>query len=251
MEIIAVPCLRDNYAYIVKAAGQVAVVDPSEAAPVLEALQNQGLHPDMIWNTHHHWDHVGGNETLLQHYPDLQVFGHASDQGRVPGLNHPLNHDDQVQLGTGPEAVTVSVLHNPGHTHGAISYIVAGHAFTGDTLFGAGCGRVFEGTYDEMYRSLNAVIGALPDTTQLYFGHEYTSSNLRFAQAVEPDNGAIQARQNQATTVGTLLSLEHATNPFLRCHTPAVQAAAEQQIKKPLATPAEVFAVLRQWKDNF
>jgi hydroxyacylglutathione hydrolase len=251
MEIIAVPCLRDNYAYIVRAAGQVAVVDPSEAAPVLQALQAQGLKPDMIWNTHHHWDHVGGNEALVKHYPELQVFGHGSDQGRLPELNHPVAHEDRFFLGTGPEALEVRVLHNPGHTHGAITYVVSGQAFTGDTLFGAGCGRVFEGTFEEMYQSLNQVIGGLPDATQLYFGHEYTQSNLRFAQAVEPDNAAIQARQQTAAAMGTTLELERATNPFLRCHLPTVQAAAEQQAKKPLESPSKVFAVLRQWKDNF
>lgn len=251
MEIIAVPCLRDNYAYLIRVANQVAVVDPSEAAPVLQALQAQGLKPDMIWNTHHHWDHVGGNESLLQHYPALQVFGHASDAARIPGLSHPLHHEDHFLLGEGSAAVMVRVLHNPGHTHGAISYVVSGHAFTGDTLFGAGCGRVFEGTFDEMHQSLNQVIGTLPGTTRLYFGHEYTASNLRFAQAVEPENNAIQARQQATDTVGSSLDLEHATNPFLRCHLAPVHRAAEAQAQKPLSSPAEVFAVLRQWKDNF
>ena len=117
MEIIAVPCLRDNYAYIVKAGAQVAVVDPSEAEPVQQALQAQGLTPTMIWNTHHHWDHVGGNETLLQQYPELQVFGHASDRERVPGLNRPLDHESRFLLGQGDQALEVRVLHNPGHTH--------------------------------------------------------------------------------------------------------------------------------------
>lgn len=251
MEIIAIPCLQDNYAYIVKAAGQVAVVDPSEADPVLKVLKNMGLSPDMIWNTHHHWDHVGGNETLLQHYPKLKVCGHASDQGRLPSLNTPLEHNSLIHFGTGPEAVEVKVLHNPGHTHGAISYVVAGHAFTGDTLFGAGCGRVFEGTFAEMYHSINQVIGALPDATQLYFGHEYTQANLRFAQAVEPDNTVIQERQISGVTLGSSLGLERTSNPFLRCHIPAVQWAAEQKSEKPLSSPAEVFAVLRQWKDHF
>lgn len=251
MEIITVPCLKDNYAYILKAGGQVAVVDPSEAEPVLQILQAQGLRPEMIWNTHHHWDHVGGNNALLQHYPELKVMGHGSDQGRLPGLNTPLAHHSHFLLGTGPEAVEVRVIHNPGHTHGAISYVVDGHAFTGDTLFGAGCGRVFEGSFTEMYDSLNQSIGTLPDNTQLYFGHEYTQANLRFAQAVEPDNEAVQKRLKQPATVGTTLALEHATNPFLRCHLPAVQAAAQAQTQAPLNTPVEVFAALRQWKDHF
>ena len=128
---------------------------------------------------------------------------------------------------------------------------MAGHAFTGDTLFGAGCGRVFEGTFAEMHHSLHQIIGTLPDSTQLYFGHEYTASNLRFAQTVEPNNKAIQDRREHSKTVGTPLALEHATNPFLRCHLPEVKASAEQHTQASLDSPSAVFAALRQWKDNF
>lgn len=253
LQIVPVPCLRDNYAYLVKAGDAVAVVDPSEAAPVLAALAARGWTPTMIWNTHHHWDHVGGNLALLESFPTLQVLAHVSDAERVPGFTRGLGHGERFAFGTGEQSHTVEVLFHPGHTLGAISYVIAGHAFTGDTLFGAGCGRVFEGSHAQMYAALNQILGALPDDTHLYFGHEYTAANLRFAQTVEPQNPDIATRQAQlkGSSVPGTLAQERLSNPFLRCHIAAVQKAAEAHGGKALQSPAEVFAALRQWKDNF
>lgn len=253
VQVVPVPCLRDNYAYLVRAGEEVAVVDPSEANPVLEALAERGWRPTMIWNTHHHWDHVGGNEALVAQFPGLKVLAHCSDAHRVPGFTTGLEHGSHFQLGNGPQAQRVDVLFHPGHTLGAISYCIAGQVFTGDTLFGAGCGRVFEGTHEQMYLALNEVLGDLRDSTQLYFGHEYTAANLRFAHTVEPQNRAVLERQKHLSqsSVPATLALERQTNPFLRCHVPEVRQAAEGHCGHALTTPAAVFAVLRQWKDQF
>lgn len=174
MRVIPVPCLKDNYAYLVvcEQTGTTAVVDPSEAEPVQVALAKEGLTLSAILNTHHHGDHVGGNHELLEMYPDIPVYGHVSDVLRIPAMNMPVDAGDQFQIGE-LEAV---VLFNPGHTHGAISYFFpqAPAIFTGDTLFSAGCGRIFEGNPEQMYHSLNDVIGSCPDETQVYCGHEYT-----------------------------------------------------------------------------
>ncbi len=246
LEITPIPCLSDNYAYLLVSDGQVAVVDPSEAEPVLRVLEQRGLTPHMILNTHHHWDHVGGNKALLEQFPDVSVYGHESDAERIPGLTHGLQHEASFSFGK----VSVRVLHNPGHTHGAITYVMDQHAFTGDTLFGAGCGRVFEGTMPQMYESLNQVLGELPEDTLLYYGHEYTAANLRFAQAVEPHNKAMKHRAERPLERATLKT-EKDTNPFLRCHEPVVIQAAETQAGAPLDTPAKVFGALRRWKDQF
>jgi hydroxyacylglutathione hydrolase len=258
MRVIPVPCLKDNYAYLVvdDATGQAAVVDPSEAAPVLEVVQRVGARLAAIWNTHHHWDHTGGNKALLQALPGLPVHAYAGDKGRVEGQTVFLRHDESFFLGH----LTVRALHNPGHTTGAISYVVEDAVFTGDTMFAAGCGRLFEGTAADMYKSLCQTIGGLPETTRVFFGHEYTESNLRFAVHVEPDNAAAQARYRmvqaarkagQFTTPSTL-KVEWATNPFMRCGTSAtLQALARREDPGNDGSPAAVLAVVRRLKDRF
>lgn len=258
MQILPVPCLKDNFAYLLicPQSGQTGIVDPSEAAPVLEALAQHQLEPVAILNTHHHWDHTGGNQELKARYPQLRIYGHASDRGRIAAQSEFLEHGARFQLG----ALQAEVFHNPGHTSGAISYRFEEALFTGDTLFAAGCGRIFEGSPAQMCHSLNAVIGEQSDNTRLFFGHEYTLNNLRFALAVEPDNAEIKARfervsqQRQAgqwTTPSTLAE-ERQSNPFLRCHLPAVQAAAaEREPGLNARRPEEVFRVLRAWKDQF
>jgi hydroxyacylglutathione hydrolase len=257
MLIRSIPCLQDNYAYLLRCeqTGQTAVIDPSEALPVLEVLQKEGLSLHAILNTHHHGDHTGGNSELLRHFPGIPVYGHGSDKGRIAGQTHFLAAGDVFELGK----LSIQALHNPGHTHGAVSYAVHDALFTGDTLFGAGCGRVFEGTPAQMYHSLNQVIGACPENTRLFFGHEYTRKNLEFALHVEPDNPAIADRLAAITTLlksgnfstPSELGLERLTNPFLRCEVPAVQAFVKRiEAENPL-TPVEVFRVLRAQKDRF
>lgn len=258
MRIIPIPCLKDNFAYLLicETTGLLGIVDPSEAGPVLKALEPLKLQPVAILNTHHHWDHTGGNSELLMRYPDLKVYGYSSDRGRIQGQTEFLEDGDQFQIG----GMTGRALFNPGHTLGAVSYFFEDSLFTGDTLFAAGCGRTFEGSAEQMYDSLNQVIGGLSDETQLYFGHEYTLNNLAFAQAVEPHNRAIQKRlkevqglrAKQSWTTPSNLALERQTNPFLRCEQGDVhKAVASREPGVDLSNGAEVFRVLRAWKDQF
>lgn len=254
MRVHPVPCLRDNYAYLVHAADSddCLVVDPSEPAPVLAALYERGLRLGAILCTHHHADHVGGNAELLRRQPKLDVYGHASDRGRIPGQTKFLEHGEHIEvLGT-----PWDILHIPGHTTGAVAYVGSGVAFTGDTLFAAGCGRLFEGTAEMMYESLNEKLGGLPLSTHFYFGHEYTENNLRFAASIEPDSEAIRERAGRVTemraggvpTTPTTLADERATNPFLRCGEASVARGAGLEAG---AEPARVLARLRKMKDDF
>lgn len=257
MKVVTVPCLKDNYAYLIicEQSACAAVVDPSEAQPVLEALLRLDVNLVAILNTHHHWDHVGGNEALCARFPHLRVYGHASDSGRIARQSEFLEASSTLEIGQ----LRGSITHNPGHTHGAITYYFEDAAFTGDTLFGAGCGRLFEGSPAEMYASLHHQIGSRPPNTKLYFGHEYTESNLRFALHLEPDNAAIQTRlthvqklRAQASpTCPSTLADEFATNPFMRCTNPNLIAAAQAAESSCDGSPSAVFAVLRRLKDRF
>jgi hydroxyacylglutathione hydrolase len=234
MEIEVVPCLLDNYAYLVIApSGETAVVDPSDAEPVLAALAQRKARLAAIWNTHHHWDHTGGNEDLCSRFPGIEVCGHASDRGRIPGQTRYLEEEDALRLG----ALEARVLHNPGHTLGAMTYLVEGAAFTGDTLFLAGCGRLFEGDPQMMFASLEK-LASLPPETLVYPGHEYTLRNLEFALAVEPGHTATREKLREVErlrsagrpSVPGTIALERATNPFLRA--PSVERFAELRRKK-------------------
>ncbi|MBP9207787.1 MAG: hydroxyacylglutathione hydrolase [Kofleriaceae bacterium] len=264
MRVVPVPCLSDNYAYLVvcEVTGQAAVVDPGQAAPVHAAVAAAGARLVAVWATHHHPDHVGGVPDLVAAWPGLEVVAHRSDRARVPGCTRAVDDGDVVTVGT----TSARILHNPGHTTGAISYVITGAAgaagaagavFTGDTLFAAGCGRLFEGSAADMWGSLSR-LAALPADTAVYFGHEYTASNLRFAAAVEPDSAAVQDRvrvvtaaraAGQATTPSTI-ALELATNPFVRADQPAVIAAARGRGARA-DDPSAVLAAIRAWKDSF
>jgi len=257
MRVLPVPCLKDNYAYLVVAEGgsSAVVVDPSEAAPVEAALSSEGLSVEGIWLTHHHWDHVGGVEALCDAHPGLAVLGSAYDRehARIPRQTRALSEGATLDLHGHP----VTVLEIPGHTLGAIAYVVDGCLFSGDTLFVAGCGRVFEGTMDMMQRSL-AKLRALPAETQLYCGHEYTASNLRFAASIEPGSSAIAThaarardlRERAEPTVPGQLAVELQVNPFLRWDAPEVIAAARERGAAD-DSPAQVFGALRKAKDSF
>lgn len=258
MRVAVIPCLRDNYAYLIicEDTGQAAVVDPGEAAPVLEAVAAEGVTLAAIWNTHHHWDHTGGNAELAAAIDGLAICGHASDDGRIPGQTQRVDAGHVVSLGSSVEA---AIIHNPGHTSGAISYHIKdpGLVFTGDTLFAGGCGRVFEGTAEQMSASLDK-LASLPPETRVYCGHEYTAKNLAFAAEVEPDNAALAERRAEVDgqrsrgepTVPYSIAIDRATNPFLRCREPAVIAAARARGATG-DDPAAVFAAIRAWKDQF
>ncbi len=250
MHIIPVPCLSDNYAYLVAADGrrEAIVIDPSEAAPVIDALEREKLSLVAIVNTHHHHDHVGGNEALRERYGELPVYAHSSDAGRIPAQTEQVDEGKPVRIA----GLELRPLHVPGHTLGAVSYCVEDAVFTGDTLFIAGCGRMFEGTPEGMHASLSK-LAALPVHTRVFCGHEYTVNNLRFAETVEPDNEAVRkklgaaraARERGEFTVGSTIAEELATNPFLRC------AEASVQARFPGPTLPDVFAAVRRAKDNF
>lgn len=253
-EVLPIPALRDNYAYLVadRAAGAAIVVDPSEAAPVLDALDRERLRLAGIWCTHHHWDHVGGIPELLRVVPGIPVLGSAHDRRnrRIEGQTQGLE-DGQVLTFGGNRYEVLAI---PGHTLGAIAYVGGGVAFTGDTLFLAGCGRVFEGTMPMMRASL-ARLRALDPATRIYCGHEYTEKNLAFAAAVEPYERAIATRlehvralraQGRPSVPGTLAE-ERRTNPFLRWDVQAVRAYARG--RGPAETDDEVFARIREAKD--
>ena len=258
MRVEIVKALTDNYVYLVvcEQTGQTAVVDPGDADPVISALEGFGLEPTAIWNTHHHWDHTGGNEALIKRYPGLRVFGNAGDFERIPGQTEGLNHLDEVTLG----GLRARVVHVPGHTRWALAYLLEGAVFTGDTLFGCGCGRLFEGTAQVLHRSLVELAGRLDDATLVYFGHEYTETNIAFALTVDPDNAALMQRYDVVSAVCAAgqpsapsnFAEELATNPFLRSSDPAIRRTLSAKLGVQIDDdPLAVFAQTRALRDRF
>jgi len=254
--VLHVQAFEDNYIWLIRgnSTRQVAVVDPGDAAPLFEVLPRLELEPIAVLCTHHHGDHTGGIEDLRHRYPGLPVYG--PDRENIAGVTHPVRDGDHIDIET--LGVHLEVLGTPGHTRGHLSYYGHSWLFCGDTLFSAGCGRLFEGTAAQMYQSLSR-LAALPPDTLVYCAHEYTQANLRFAVSVEPDNPAIRRyrtevenrRQREEPTVPSTLGLELEINPFLRSHEPAVRLAAEKYANKTLDDDISVFAAIRRWKDNF
>lgn len=253
LDITPICAFDDNYIWLLqpKDSQQAWIVDPGDPAPVLEILDARQLELAGILITHHHFDHTGGITALCEAYPNALVYG--PDNPAINGITHTLSDGDSVGI-----ADTVfKVIAVPGHTLDHIAYASDSLLFCGDTLFAGGCGRMFEGTASVMQASL-ARLAELPTTTMVYCAHEYTLANFAFAAAVEPDNPVLQARlvkakeqrELQRPTLPSLLSQELASNPFLRWHEPQVQAAAHRY-RPHNGTPADVFASLRQWKDNF
>lgn len=256
MEVLIVPCLSDNYAYVLRTKGSrnAVVVDASEAAPVREVLRREGLSLVGILSTHHHVDHVGGNEELVAEYPGTRVFGYASDAGRIPALTDAVSDGGAFGLA----GLEFQALHIPGHTLGAVAYKTEAEVFTGDTLFVAGCGRIFEGTPAQMYESLNAKLAQLPDAMRVYCGHEYTEKNLQFAAYMEPGNEAVRAKAQRVMalrargepSVPSTIGEERATNPFLRCESPEILARVSADLTGR-RDPAAVLGAVRLAKDNY
>ena len=253
IEIAQVPCLRDNYAYLLRcqATGATAALDPSEAAPVLAAAERRGWRLTQVLNTHHHWDHVGGNEEIKRATGAI-VVGPRPDEGRIPALDATVDEGEPFALGE----AKARILFIPGHTRGHMAFWFAESAalFCGDTLFTLGCGRLFEGTPEQMWASLSK-LRALPDETLVYCGHEYTAANARFALTVDPGNEALKlraarvqaARDAGQPTVPAPMGEERATNPFLRADDPAIAAA----VGLAGEAPVRVFAEIRRRKDSF
>lgn len=252
LNVIHIPAFKDNYIWLLRNGSAAAVVDPGDAQPVLELLRRESLALVAILITHHHADHQGGIDDLLAHHT-AEVFGPAAES--ITGITTPLHGGETIRIARLDTEFQVIAV--PGHTRGHLAYYGAGNLFCGDTLFGAGCGRLFEGTPAQMATSL-ARLAALPDDTAVYCAHEYTEANLRFAVAVEPGNQKLQdrvrnvaeARKHQRPTVPSTISLEKASNPFLRCSEPEVIAAARTK-KADAKTPVEVFAALREWRNGF
>ncbi|MCW3481223.1 hydroxyacylglutathione hydrolase [Neisseriaceae bacterium JH1-16] len=248
--VTAVHAFSDNYIWLLHAAGRAIAVDPGDAGPVLAALAEHGLTLQALLITHHHADHVGGVAELKRHFPGLTVYGPAG----IAGVTDPVMEGSELTLFGQP----FGVLEVPGHTLDHIAYVGNGRLFCGDTLFGAGCGRMFEGTAPQFHHSLQK-LAALPGETLIYPAHEYTLSNLRFAHAVEPGNPALaeRERRDQACrdadrpTLPSTLAQELATNPFLRVDETEVRASCRREAGRELAEAAERFALLREWKNRF
>lgn len=251
MEIHLVPAFNDNYMYLLRDGGTVAVVDPGDATPVLAELDRRGWRLTHILNTHHHDDHIGGNRTLKERF-GCPVIGARADSHRIQDMDIALADGETASVGP-HEARVIAV---PGHTSGHIAFHFAGAGalFCGDSLFALGCGRLFEGTPAQMWESL-LKLRTLPDDTRVYCGHEYTLSNARFAVTVDPQNQelaqrveTIQAQRGRGEpTIPMVLGLEKRTNPFLRADDPGVQAA----LGMAGGDPAAVFAEIRGRKDKF
>ncbi len=256
ISIHPIPAFDDNYIWLLcnKKQKTATVVDPGDASPVIDYLKKHNLTLTTILITHHHYDHTNGVQTLTNTFPNIPIYGPES----IACVNHPANEQGSLSL---PHLSKrpIRVIETPGHTLDHIAYLIDDALFCGDTLFAAGCGRVFEGTAQQMHNSLQKLF-CLPPETKVYCAHEYTQANLQFAQAVEPDNIDIyekiqmvrSARQNNQPTLPSNIEQELATNPFLRCHCDSVIKAAEQHHQQPCdKDPVTIFAIIRQWKDNF
>lgn len=253
LQIISLPVLSDNYIHVIHDpdSGDTAVVDPAEAQPVLACLKKQGWSLKFILNTHHHHDHIGGN-AVLQRETGCRLYANGADKHRIPGIDQLLTANDTFSLGQHP----IQVISTPGHTSGHIVFYFSDDAllFCGDTLFGMGCGRLFEGSAEQLWQSLQK-LKTLPLNTQMYCAHEYTLANGRFAMTVEPNNHALQhrmiqvkrLRENQQATVPSRMADELATNPFLREDSLAIQA----ELGLTGGDPLVIFTRLRSLKDQF
>mgnify|MGYP000182462830 CR=1 FL=1 len=258
IKVIPVPAFQDNYLWLFHTEGsnQAYVVDPGDANPVQKVLEEKGLQLAGILITHHHWDHIGGIDQLLA-LSDVPVYGPESPN--IHQITHPLRQGDTLNLS---EELQFQVLEVPGHTLDHVAYFCPSSSqpllFCGDTLFAGGCGRLFEGSAEQMHRSLSK-LAALPAATAVYCAHEYTLSNLAFARVVEANNAELieriareeHKRSLQQPTVPSTIGLELATNPFLRCTESSVKGSVQVREGRQFDNPADVLAAVRRWKDNF
>ena len=249
LKITPIPALADNYIWLLQQGNDAVCIDPGEAAPVAGYLKAHGLALRQIWITHHHADHIAGLPELIRQFPDCRVYANHD----IPHATHTVGEGSRWPLWQSQ----VEVWHTPGHTQTHLSYLLQAdepaRLFCGDTLFSAGCGRVFDGTPAQLFASLQR-INRLPENTLLYPAHEYTAANLRFAAHIEPDNPHIIAVQQRAQTIPTLpvtLAREKQTNPFLRVHLPAVQQRIRQLTQQTYDSDEDYFVALRELKNRF
>lgn len=252
-KIVPIPVLKDNYVWTLIDNKNAVIVDPGEAAPVIDFIHKNQLSLKGILITHHHWDHTNGMPELKKRY-QVPVYAPASEN--IAETTVAVHENDVVSIEGFP--VQLNVISIPCHTSGHIAYYAPGILFSGDTLFAAGCGRLFEGDAKQMYASLKK-LAALPDDTKIYCGHEYTLNNLRFAETVEPGNLKIAERKQRVSalrekniaSLPSTLAEEKETNPFLRCEVSEVASQVQKHAGKKLNNAIDVFAELRLWKDHF
>jgi hydroxyacylglutathione hydrolase len=255
IKIQALPAFADNYIWLLTntLTRSAICVDPGDAEVVLAALREQQLTLTAILVTHHHWDHTDGITALLKHY---KADVYCSRNSNMAACTYALVNHDTISLPT--LGIQASIIETPGHTLDHICYYSEDMLFCGDTLFAAGCGKVFEGTAEQMYASLSA-LAKLPEETKIYCGHEYTLANLQFALHLEPNNLVIVnrlqetqlLRQQHQITLPSTLQIEKQTNPFLRCHLPSIKKAASEYCGQILTDPVETFSAIRAWKNSF
>ncbi len=266
MRVERIPTLGDNYTYLIvcEQTNEAAIVDAPEAGPVVARVDQLGVDVTKILSTHHHWDHSGANPDLAERY-GAPVYGHVSDSGRIPGFTHGLEEGDRIEVGKH----SADIVFIPAHTRGHIAYVFDDAVFCGDTLFAAGCGRLFEGNPQMMHEALNVKLAKLPDATAVYCGHEYTESNLRFALSVEPGNSALEkkmawARERRARraadwhdateaemTIPSTIGEERATNPFMRPDSPEIVASVRERYPDSDDDPVTILGRVREMKDSF
>lgn len=253
LHITPIAAFSDNYIWVIHNQRHAAVIDPGDANVVIEFLRQHKLTLIAILNTHHHHDHTGGNAALV-HAFNVPVYGPARET--IPHLTQPLVEGNTLRLAE--LNLSLQVLDVPGHTAGHIAYHATDMLFSGDTLFGCGCGRLFEGTPAQMLASLTK-LGQLPINTSVYCAHEYTLGNIAFALSLEPDNAALQARAETdrskinvgLPTLPSTIAMELATNPFLRCHLPSIRLAVEKITGKPANNTVDIFSTMRTLKNDF
>lgn len=255
INITPIRALQDNYIWAIHSPENcnITIVDPGDAAPVISYLSNNNLSLGSILITHHHADHTAGIVPLTTQFPKIPVYGPKHED--IHGVTHPLQEGDKISILNG--ALSLSILDIPGHTRGHIAYYSNEFVFCGDTLFSCGCGKIFEGTPHQMFASLNK-LKSLPEHTLVYCAHEYTLANIAFAKQVDPSNGDLESRYQEALiaqqqgipSLPSRLKTELKTNPFLRCDAPAIKHAVSEKFRLTPPTEVEIFAHLREWKNK-
>jgi hydroxyacylglutathione hydrolase len=253
-EVYPIPAFRDNYIWLIRLGNRAAVVDPGDAAPVFAYMENEKLTLDAILVTHHHDDHIGGIPALLDAFPGLPIYAPRQENYAFP--HTPVGEGDEVELES--LQLHLRVMETPGHTLGHVVYYGANSLFCGDTLFSCGCGRLFEGSYEQLFASLQR-LAALPLETRVYCTHEYTLHNIRFARQLDPNNQQLLERERECEstvaagrpTLPSTVALERCVNPFLRCDDPIIQATARDRTGATIEDALSAFRAIRQLRNTF